>query len=90
MVGSSSTLKKSCILSTQVVLVLALSSLVAVAQTHKNQPPKPCAERLSTIKPELDWTNHGRPWDHFSPHQHPFNLQSNGTWVQGPGMSVFR
>ncbi|MFN0278161.1 MAG: RHS repeat-associated core domain-containing protein [Pyrinomonadaceae bacterium] len=31
----------------------------------------------------VDWTNHGRPWDHLSPHQHPFSLQPNGTWKLG-------
>lgn len=33
----------------------------------------------------VDWTNHGRG-DHSNPHQHPFLLQSNGTWQIGSQM----
>lgn len=39
----------------------------------------------------VDWTNHGRPWDHTNPHQHPFRYDrghGRGGW-RGGGQTPF-
>ena len=35
---------------------------------------------------DIDFTNHGRPWDHTSPHMHDWKLVS-GSWQRGPPRS---
>jgi RHS repeat-associated protein len=40
---------------------------------------------------EVNWTHHGRPWDHPSPHQHIFSLTGpGGTWQRGPQAPYWR
>jgi hypothetical protein len=46
----------------------------------------PQANGQSVPWSRVDWTNHGRG-DHFFPHQHPFLLQSDGTWKMGSGIT---
>lgn len=36
---------------------------------------------------QIDWTDHGRAWDHANPHQHPFFYDfDGGKYVRGDGL----
>jgi RHS repeat-associated protein len=51
-------------------------------------PSWPQANGQDVPMSRVDWTDHSRPWDHTSPHQHIFTPGPGGTWVEG-GPSPF-